>query len=100
MPKRLYRSEKDKIVAGVCGGIAEYLNIDPIIVRILFILAIISEGFGLMLYIVLWIVIPLESSIEKNEDEVIEENAKEIKENIVKVTKNIKKDVKSDSKKK
>ena len=100
MTKRLYRSEKDKIVAGVCGGIAEYLNIDPIIVRVLFLLAIISEGFGLMLYIILWIVIPLESSIEKSEDEVIEENAKEIKENIIKVTKDIKKEVKSDSKKK
>lgn len=100
MPKRLYRSEKDKIVAGVCSGIAEYLNIDPTIVRILFILALISEGFGLMLYIILWIVMPLESSIEKSEDEVIEENANEIKENLVKVTKDIKKEVKSDSKKK
>ena len=100
MLKKLYRSEKDKIVAGVCGGIAEYLNIDPVFVRILFLVALISEGFGVMLYIILWFIIPVESSIEKDSDEVIEENTKEIKENIVKVTKGIRKEVKSDSKKK
>lgn len=100
MSKRLYRSETDKIIGGVCGGIAEYINIDPIIVRILFIVASTSGGFGLTVYIILWIVIPSESSIQKNSDEVIEENAKEIKENVIKATRGIRKEVKSDTKKK
>jgi len=100
MTNRLYRSEKDKIIGGVCGGIAEYLNIDPVIVRILFALAVISEGFGLMLYIILWIVLPSEDSINKDHNEVVQENTKEIKDNVVKATKGIRKNVKSDTKKK
>jgi phage shock protein PspC (stress-responsive transcriptional regulator) len=100
MAKRLYRSEKDKIIGGVCAGIAEYLNIDPVIVRVLFVLALISEGFGFMLYVILWIVIPSENSVNKEPNKVIEENSKEIRDNVVKATKGIRKEVKSDTKKK
>ena len=100
MAKRLYRSETDQIIAGVCGGIAEYLDVDPVIVRVLFALALISEGFGLMLYIILWIVIPTKSSVNKEHNEVVQENAKEIKTNVAKATKGLKKSVKSDTKKK
>ncbi len=46
------------MVAGVCGGLGEYLNVDPILFRILFVLALIVGGSGLLVYIVLWIVIP------------------------------------------
>ena len=56
--KRLYRSGKDKIIAGVCGGIAEYFNIDPVIVRILLILSIFLWGFGILFYLIAWIIIP------------------------------------------
>lgn len=56
--KRLYRSGKDKILGGVCGGIAEYLSIDPVIVRILWIIATLIWGTGILLYIILWIIIP------------------------------------------
>ncbi len=97
MNKRLYRSKKDKIIAGVCGGIAEYLNIDPVIVRVLFVFALITEGFGLMLYIILWIVMPEEKSIDKKTEEIVQENIRDIEENVVKVTKGIKKEVKSDT---
>jgi phage shock protein PspC (stress-responsive transcriptional regulator) len=100
MAKKLYRSETDKIIAGVCGGIAEYLNIDSAIIRIIFILASISEGFGLMLYIILWVVLPTKENIDKKPDEVIQENTEEIKENVVKATKGIRREVKSDTKKK
>ncbi|MCL2201467.1 MAG: PspC domain-containing protein [Oscillospiraceae bacterium] len=54
-PKRLYRSRKNKWIAGVCGGVAEYFNIDPIIVRIL---AIIIPGFGWVLYLILALIVP------------------------------------------
>lgn len=58
-PKRLYRSNTNKMLAGVCGGIAEYFNIDPTIVRLL-VVALTFAGFGsgLLLYIVAAIVIP------------------------------------------
>ena len=55
--KRLTRSETDKKIAGVCGGLAEYFDVDPILVRVAFVAAALM-GFGVLLYIVLWIVLP------------------------------------------
>jgi len=56
--KRLYRSGKDKLVAGVCGGIAEYLEIDPVIVRLLWAISVVFYGTGLVLYLIAWVIIP------------------------------------------
>jgi phage shock protein PspC (stress-responsive transcriptional regulator) len=61
--KRLYRSTTDRQIAGVCGGIAEYFGIDPTIVRILFVLATLLGGPGLILYIIMALVVPDQSSI-------------------------------------
>jgi len=57
---RLYRSNTDKVIGGVAGGLADYLDIDPVIVRILFVLLAIFGGSGVLVYIILWIVIPAE----------------------------------------
>lgn len=57
-PKRLYRSKKDKIIGGVCGGIAEYFNIDPVIVRVIAVVLAFMWGFGILAYIIAWIIIP------------------------------------------
>jgi len=62
--KRLYRSRDDKVLGGVCGGIAEYFNVDPILIRLFFILMFFAEGAGLLAYIIAWIIIPLQPSIE------------------------------------
>jgi phage shock protein C len=56
--KRLTRSTTDKKVAGVCGGLAEYFNVDSTLVRLIFVLATLMGGPGLLLYIVLWVVMP------------------------------------------
>ena len=56
--RQLARSESDRRIAGVCGGIAEYFDIDPTIVRIIFVLAALLGGPGLLIYLVLWIVLP------------------------------------------
>ena len=56
-PKRLYRSKKNRWLAGVCGGVGEYFNIDPIIVRIL---AVVIPGFGWLAYLIMAIFIPVE----------------------------------------
>ena len=59
MKKKWYRSRKDKMIGGVAGGLAEYFDIDPTIVRILFVVGLFM-GAGFLAYIVLWIVVPEE----------------------------------------
>ena len=63
--KRLYRSRKEKMIAGVCGGLAEYFGIDPVFVRALFIIAVFAEGIGLIAYIILWIIAPIEDQFDQ-----------------------------------
>ena len=55
--KKLYRSKKNKAIAGVCGGIAEYLNVDPLLIRLgWIILTLMSFGAGVIAYIIAWII--------------------------------------------
>ncbi|MBI4130031.1 PspC domain-containing protein [Candidatus Roizmanbacteria bacterium] len=61
-PKHLYRSEKDRMIAGVCGGLAIYFNMDASLVRVLWILITLLGGSGILIYIILWIVLPTESN--------------------------------------
>jgi phage shock protein C len=56
--KRLYRSGREKILGGVCGGIGEYLNVDPTLIRLLWILISLAYGMGILLYIIMWIIVP------------------------------------------
>ena len=56
--KKLTRSTSDRRIAGVCGGLAEYLNIDPTVVRIFFLLALICGTLGFWAYIIVWICAP------------------------------------------
>ena len=62
--KKLTRSADDRMLAGVAGGLAEYLDIDPVIVRLLFvIITLFGGGFvGILLYVVLWVIMPEPSS--------------------------------------
>lgn len=63
--KRLYKSEKDKVLCGVCGGIGEYLNIDPVIVRLIWVLVSLYWGAGILLYIIACFIIPKNAHNEK-----------------------------------
>ena len=56
--KNLYRSRKNRIIAGVCGGLGNYFGIDPVIIRILWLLLILYGGSGILIYIIAWIIIP------------------------------------------
>ncbi len=58
MAKKLYRSNKDRKIAGVCGGIAEYFDVDPIIIRLLTLILVLSVGAGSIAYIVAWLIVP------------------------------------------
>ena len=55
--KRLTRSD-DKMIGGVCAGLAEYLDIDPTIVRIVWVSMVRCAGFGILLYVILWLIMP------------------------------------------
>jgi len=55
---KLYRSKNDKVVAGVCGGIAEHFDVDPIWIRLAAILLVLADGVGLILYIAAWVLVP------------------------------------------
>lgn len=58
MAKRLYRSNEHKIIGGVCGGIGEYFNVDPVLVRIITVILAFGPGVGVLAYIIAWIIIP------------------------------------------
>jgi len=79
-PKRLYRSRSDRIIAGICGGLGRYFNIDPVFVRIAFILLTLADGFGLLLYLILLIFVPEEPGehVEVDRGEKIKEFASRV----------------------
>lgn len=60
MTKKLYRSREDRWVGGVCGGLAKYLDVDPIVIRLIALILVLCAGGGLLVYIIAWIVIPEE----------------------------------------
>jgi phage shock protein C len=73
--KRVYRSKSERMLAGVCGGLGEYFNIDPTLVRILFILFGLIVGGGILLYLILWLLIPEEPDVVENAEDVAVEEA-------------------------
>ena len=61
--EKLYRSRTDRQVAGVCGGLAAYFNVDVTLMRVLFVLLGIFGGAGIVLYIAMWIIVPKEPPV-------------------------------------
>jgi len=59
--KKLYRSRTERMLAGVCAGLAKYFNIDPTIVRLVFVVFFFAGGAALLAYVILWIVVPLDN---------------------------------------
>lgn len=74
MHKRLYRSRTDKMMGGVAGGLAEYFEVDPVIIRAVFIVSTIAWGISLLAYLVLWIIVPVNPVETVVVEEVTEEN--------------------------
>jgi phage shock protein C len=56
--RKLYRSTSNRQLAGVCGGLAEYFNLDPTLIRVLFVILAVLGGSGVILYIAMWIIVP------------------------------------------
>lgn len=61
--KKLYRSRRDRMIAGVCGGLGNYFGIDSTWVRLLFILFFFAGGCALLVYFIMWLIVPLEPSV-------------------------------------
>jgi len=80
MERKLYRSRSERMICGVCGGLANYFDMDPTIVRIIFVLLALANGAGILIYIIMAIVVPLKGSKVSTSKEVIKENVEEIKE--------------------
>jgi phage shock protein PspC (stress-responsive transcriptional regulator) len=80
MVKRLYRSETDRMIGGVCGGLAEYLDVDSVWVRVVAVLLAFADGIGLLAYLILWLVVPTHSKIGQSPQEVARAGVEEITE--------------------
>jgi phage shock protein C len=76
--KRLVRSRNDRMIAGVAGGLAAMLNIDPLLVRIGLLALAFLNGFGFMLYLALWLLVPNEDSAAIDAREQVRENVGEM----------------------
>jgi phage shock protein C len=76
--KRLLRSRNDRIVAGVAGGVAAMFNVDPLLVRIVFLALTLFNGLGLIIYLVLWLLVPNEDSPAVDAREQVRENVGEM----------------------
>jgi len=77
--KQLYRSKTDRVLGGVSGGLADYFEVDSTLIRIIFIILFFSGGAGLLLYLVLWLIIPSRPGKKIAEEDTIKENVEEIK---------------------
>jgi len=79
MERRLCRSQTDRMIWGVCGGLAKYFDIDPTIVRVIMVLLIFANGLGFLAYIILAIVVPVEGSKSDIREVVAGEDSGDIK---------------------
>jgi phage shock protein C len=78
MKTRLVRSRTDRMVSGVCGGLAAYLGIEAVWVRLFFVLMALANGFGLLVYLILWIIVPEAGQEDATPGQTIESNVEEM----------------------
>jgi phage shock protein C len=82
MSTRITKSRTDRVIDGVCGGLAEYYKIDPVIVRLVFVVLLFINGIGFFLYIILMIIMPKPDKVEQPPKETIRENVQEMGERV------------------
>lgn len=67
--KKLYRSKKNRMIGGVCGGLGEYFDVDPTLIRLLWAVIFFMGGSGLLVYIIFWIILPEEEEEKEGKNE-------------------------------
>lgn len=86
-PRRLYRSESDRVLAGVAGGLARYLNLDANLVRVVWAAAgLFGVGFPVVVYLVMWVLVPRESRLDAKPADTAADAVDEVREKVRKVT--------------
>lgn len=95
--KRLLRDSKNKMVAGVASGIANYFEVDPNIIRLLFIVLAVFGGSGILIYFLLWLLLPKDTSKTTEEKDVMRENVQQMKDAVREFAKEIKKETHGDT---
>jgi len=93
MTKRLTRSSNDKMIAGVCGGLASYFEIDPTLVRLGFVALLLLGGSPVLAYLVLWLLMPLDEHINDTPQQTLSSNIKEMTNKAREVTGQVKQQV-------
>jgi phage shock protein PspC (stress-responsive transcriptional regulator) len=83
--KRLYRSTSDRTLGGVAGGLARYLEIDPLFVRLAFAVMGLMNGIGVLIYGIMWLVVPDETMRELSGEEVIRANIEDFKQQVLRL---------------
>jgi phage shock protein PspC (stress-responsive transcriptional regulator) len=92
-PNKPYRSQTDRMLGGVCGGLAKYLHVDLTIVRLFFVILTLLGGFGPLVYLIMWIVVPLENHVytdthpERFDGEDIKERAGMVRDDFINAVK-------------
>lgn len=79
---RLTKSSTDRVIDGVCGGIAEYFSVDPVMIRLIFIALVFMNGLGVLLYIILAIIMPKAEKVDQLTKDTIQENVHEMGERL------------------
>jgi phage shock protein PspC (stress-responsive transcriptional regulator) len=72
------RSESDRIISGVCGGIATYLGVDSVFIRLAFVLLAFASGLGILIYLILMIIMPKETNYNEISSKVVQDNIEEL----------------------
>lgn len=80
--ERLVKSKTDHVIWGVCGGLAEYFKVDSVIVRLAFVVLVLIDGIGILLYIILAIIMPAEEQAGLPQKDVIEQNVQDVAEEV------------------
>ena len=89
--RRLYRSRSDRMISGVCGGLGQYFSIDPVIIRLAFVLVTLAGGAGLLAYIILALVVPEEGAGATGQD-ALRQNAEGLRSDAETMTDNLRAD--------
>ena len=76
--KRLHRSDDNRVVAGVCAGLADYFQVDPVLVRLIFVALGFINGLGIVIYLIMWLVVPDEGHSHMAGEDLVRANVDEI----------------------
>lgn len=80
--KKLYREEENKVVGGVAAGLAHYFEVDPVLVRLIFVALAFANGLGVLIYLILWLVMPSEAQIELTGEEAVRANIDDVRQRV------------------